>query len=98
MTLKIKAGAKIGPGLKADLKAKGIDVDASLRLGGDVSITYRAGSRGEADRFLGQLRKAAAPDPVGVLCLACRLFRDKSKVDFPPVESVTVNGDQGGST
>ncbi len=93
VTLKIKAGAKIGPGLKADLKAKGIDIDAGLRLGGDVSITYRAGSQDEVDKFLGQLKKAAAPDPVGVLCLACRLFRDKPKVDFPPVESVTVNGD-----
>ena len=93
VTLKVKAGAKVGPGLKADLKAKGIDIDAGVRKGGDVAITYRADSAGQVDKFLGQLKKAAAPDPVGILCLACRLLRDKPKVDFPPVESFTVNGD-----
>ena len=93
VTLKIKAGAKVGPGLKADLKAKGLDIDAGARLGGDVAITYRADSKDQVDTFIGQLKKAAAPDPVGILCLACRLIRDKPKVDFPPVESVTVNGD-----
>ncbi len=62
-------------------------------MGGDVAITYRADSAGQVDKFLGQLKKAAAPDPVGILCLACRLLRDKPKVDFPPVESFTVNGD-----
>ena len=93
VTLKIKAGAKVGPGLKADMKAKGIDFDASVRKGGDVAITYRADSPEQVDKFLGQLKKAAAPDPVGILCLACRLFRDKPKVDFPPIESVSINGD-----
>ena len=39
VTLKIKAGAKVGPGLKADLKARGIDIDASVRVGGEVSVT-----------------------------------------------------------
>ena len=93
VTLKIKAGAKVGPGLKADLKAKGIDIDASVRKGGDVAVTYRADSQGQVDTFLGQLKKAAAPDPVGLLCLACRLLRDRPTVDFPPVESFSVNGD-----
>ena len=93
VTLKIKAGAKVGPGLKADLKARGIDIDASVRVGGDVSVTYRADSQGQVDTFLGQLKKAAAPDTVGLLCLACRLLRDRPEVDFPPVESFSVNGD-----
>ena len=91
VTLKLKAGAKIGPSLKSDLAKKGIDLGA--RAGGDVSVTYRADSQEQADRFLGQLKEAAAPDVVGILCLACRLFRDRPKVDFPPVESFTVNGD-----
>ena len=30
---------------------------------------------------------------MGILRLACRLFRDRPKVDFPPIESFTVNGD-----
>lgn len=93
VTLKIKAGVKIGPGLKADLKARGIDIDASVRGGADVAVTYRADSREQADRFVGQLRDAAKPDPVGLVCLLCRLVRDRPKVDFPPVESYTVNGD-----